>query len=299
MMDDSEVYARGIELARDLYTPECFELLAALVRQLGEMNYGNTNDDIDDLLQDPNAEDTLLQSTYVEAIIKRDVFSAIDTLGITLNQDTPLHDCKKLLDALFLLPYLEDPLPYIRMLESDTGDQEELLAKLLEDLTNIGMDNWMSYIESISPSLIDRMLSALETQATKQEPEAEQEAYDPRYVQQLKDYAELFGKDTLGYKIATSGIILNMPMETYLSYFKEELQEDQPETFAQHLLGILLLGSDTWQNPLEGFRRESENLVKAPEMIRRIEQGLMKSLNDFHQFRRAKDDAPAVSAVQP
>lgn len=296
MSDYKEVDARGLMLFTGLFTPECFTVFENARAILQAYNVTTLDERLEGIYHDGSSQDKDLMMVAVQRTIEGMISDLICQHGIDLSDEASLKDCNAILSALFMVQSIEDPIPYLRLIEVNNLDAIEKFCEVIGPLANIDPATMMTLIEDVEDSLITRLRVCLETQETKLEAVSDQDTLMPEYVDQLKAFFEHFGKDLIGYQIIESGMRLFLPVETYITLFDEHLKDDHPETLALMIYSVLILGSDSWNNPLQAYRDKSDLLV-APAQMRRVETKLMSLLSNFSQYLKAKHDAIPVSAV--
>lgn len=240
------------------------------------------------LINGVEAEDNEGLSELVSQTISDSLDQVFVQWGITLTEDVMLSIKNSIATALTFVTSIEDPVPYLRILETDLSKQEKL-ARIVYDLTNVSEIAVLDAVLDISDSAIQRLYGEL-TKREQAFAEVEEISVNEKQLKNFQLFCQYAGKEHIGYQMLMNNFKLGMPAETYYTYVHNYLDVDVPVMTADNILSYYLMASDTWEAPMDAFRSNSERLLTNSRDILTVESAMRKRLEGFEQYKRALHD---------
>lgn len=285
----------------EMFSPELRDELLASFMVFDAYEHGTVEDELTDIFNDIDNDQDDLTKDKVFACISDNLTVILRKHNISLADDVSLHTKNQILAVLYRLQHVEDPVSPLRILES-METNEVKLSKIIEQYSDLPETVALESIEEVSESFIKRLMTLLYDIEEKLANATEEErSVDPELVslkKNLKDFFTVHGKDSLGFDMVVNGIESGLPIKIYYPYIKDHLVEGDDDTVAKNLLSLFFMGKDTFSDPLQVFRKYSEQLITPIDRIIKIEVKLGELLNKLHQYQEAQSAAKSISVVQ-
>lgn len=237
------------------------------------------------LIYDPSAEDIDAHRVEFSNSIQQAVTLLIATHGVDI-EDTKLGEANAILSALQLVQDADNPVPYLRILELNTIDNEEKLVRILKDFCYLNESKLHMFITGVTDTLIGllytRLLQLEQQNLTEETPES-----DPLViVNNFRQFEACFGKNTFGHALLFSGMRVGLPIRLYLAYLDSSSHSAERDQVALDIFSLLLLGEDTYQSPVTAYRGMTEALIGDLKEAQAVEVELQKIQEKFEQFKK-------------
>lgn len=291
-----------MELAIELYIKQTYhpDLAASMFAAMELFERFDVNDyetDLLDLLMDAdNRQQADLQDSFISKIRHNQDY-ILKQHYLELADDATLSERNIFIEALNTYQNLADYSNIIDILYSDDTDSE-ILIRIFASLTELSEDRVFTLLEKYD----DLLLSTLKEFANTKESfkPSDLEEYDDTEKKLLANY-NLFkkfitDKPALGFTLLSSGVLVNQPIDNYLSMFDEDmfykvvtmnnLSGSMPPTkIALDLLSVILLSSDGYANPLETFRKISNKLIPHMGTLMAVDTVITRGISEFEAFK--------------
>lgn len=245
-----------------------------------------------DIVSDDNSQtlDTMRDVFLRELNTKIDYI--LEQHTVTVKPDTLLHDKNQICAAFAHVQNLKDYTPIIRILESLEGDDEQLAA-ILEELTTLTESHILDIIDGFSPSLLHRLKDYI---YLKEEDVVDEDKTRAIKVAFLKDFAQLFGKESTGIMLLESGTLTGSKFETYLNLIdKEEIVTADNDVTAKNILSIIYLSEDGYNSPFLIYRKYSYQLLGDLDRTSAIEVKILNMIAKISELQKARNEATRLS----
>ena len=274
---------------RSTYTREYQNDLIVALAVLYGLEYPDIQEKLIAAINGIDAEDNEGLSDRVSSLITAAVDQVFTLWGITLNDDVMLSVKNNIATALTFIPSIEDPVPYLRILETDLSGEEKV-ARIVQAVINQAEIITLDAILEVAPLTLDRLYAELTKQEAIVSKDIEEEI-NPKQLDNFKKFCVYAGTDHIAYQMLENNFKFGMILENYLPYIADHLNTGRVETTAKTLLSFYLMASDTWESPIETFRKYSESLISDMKDVLAIE-GLMRSmLEGFEQYKKATHES--------
>lgn len=274
---------------RSTYTREYQNDLIVALAVLYGLEYPDIQEKLIAAINGIDAEDNEGLSDRVSSLITAAVDQVFTLWGITLNDDVMLSVKNNIATALTFIPSIEDPVPYLRILETDLSGEEKV-ARIVQAVINQAEIITLDAILEVAPLTLDRLYAELTKQEAIVSKDIEEEI-NPKQLDNFKKFCTYAGTDHIAYQMLENNFKFGMALENYLPYIADHLNTGRVETTAKTLLSFYLMASDTWESPIETFRKYSESLISDMKDVLAIE-GLMRSmLEGFEQYKKATHES--------
>ncbi len=271
------------------YTREMGQDLITALSILYEVSYPNLQEKLIGYINGLEAEDEESLSIAFSNEIDQSLVDVLHRWGIELHDDVPLNVKIKIASGLNMVMSVEDPVPYIRILDTDL-ELVEKLARIVAEFTLLADVVFMESVESVDKDLLQRLYNELLKLEERVAPPVE-EAANAKQVENFKVFCQYLGKEHIAYQLLQNNFAFGMSSDVYLVYIAPYLQADSQEQTALNLLSYFLMASDTWESPLEAYRKTSEVLVHNPRDILPIENAIRRMLEGLEQYKRTLNES--------
>jgi hypothetical protein len=240
------------------YTEQQAEDIFEAIGLMRVFNYTDPFLSMQDLLMNASYEDPIVMVDKFSFIILNAQAYLLDRHGISLAEDTTLAFNNQVLRVLFQLQHLEDPVPVLRLLETDDDDALKL-CKILEMYTNTPDTTFLQIVETVRPVCLKLLAEYLYEQEETQKL-ATQEL--PILKENIRLFTKVFGINEAVRTILDSSVIMGEEFELYLPLYDElrSLITDE-QVLVETLVFLLLYSSDGTMSPTEVFTKYADNLV--------------------------------------
>ncbi len=218
-------------------------------------------------------------------------------LSLVPEADIPVKN--QILSVLYRLQHLEDPVPVLRILETDQSDEEQF-AKIIAEYSVLDEQQVLEAVYSLATSTLHILRDYLYQQEINLTPEESPAAITERglLVQNLKDFFHVHGSSNLANEMIQNGIAIGHAVKLYYPYIHEHLVTDDDPQTAKNLLSFFFIANDTFNDPLAVYRKTSDDLIHDHPRTIRIEALITQLLNDLRNYQKAAHDAQRLSVVQ-
>lgn len=223
------------------------------------------------------------QKEQIEDDVYQDIFSKIKSTveqqGIFLNENTSLGVFLEVAKALRLIQSLDDYVPISICLNTLTFDDEKIIGILTEysQLSEIQLrDVYIGADPRFLPILkkfVDEKLGNGEEVLT----------VDPEIILNAKLFSRIDEK-ALGVQLAKDGALLGQPIELYMAYLKEHLNELSDEKFALHFYSVTLISQSFKENPIEIYRELFEEYISDQMKLILVEKQILSVVSKFMEI---------------
>lgn len=267
------------------FTPVCGKELLLSLSVLYSLEYPNIQEHLVSLINGAAGDDKDLVSMQFEAAIVSGLDDVLGQWGLVFNDDASLSTKNAIATSLNFVQEIEDPVPYLRILETDLSPVEKL-AKIVDNISQVSEMEVLDTVLEVSPSTLSRLYDVLDQNEKRVEDE-DSYVIDEKQLKCFNDFHKYRGETPLiGYMMLANNFLFGMKYETYLPYVEHHLVQTMPEDTAANLLSLFFMSSDAWEAPVEVFRRESERLLQRGSAIIPTEDAMRKILSGFEQYRK-------------
>lgn len=277
------------------YTLPCAIQLERAVGLLMNFGYPEVKDKLIQAFHDPEFEDPDILHVAVPNLIRTWQAETLLQHGIEITPEAMPTFLSDLLSGLLIIQDLEDPIPYLRMLETDLDDETKF-CRIFKDFSIYAEETYHEYIVSILPGFMDRLYDSLSKQDLKNAIDSEDYETAAVFTEEQKkilanyrDFVAYAGKETLGYRMLDAGFKIGLDPNSYFTFVKDMLDAQEPKKMALDLLSFFFLADKTWLRPAEAYRHISEQIIHDPRMIPLVDNEIRHYLLEFEQYRKAKD----------
>lgn len=243
-------------------------------------------EDLVALINGPESEDPELLSTMFNSTLSSHMDKLFPLFGIVIDHDTALSKKVAILTALHAVLDVEDVVPYLRILETDLTPVEKV-AKLVSYFTSVSEIELYEVIMEVDATLIHRLRLSLES---REEADGTDEVNSAQ-IENFQAFCQYMGRDHLGARLIEGGIRFGMAMSVYMPFVAKLFEEASDVDVSKDLLGFYLICSDTWQAPIDAFRRDSEVILKNYKNFLAVESSMRAMLQGFEQYKRSLNES--------
>lgn len=187
----------------------------------------------------------------------------LDRHGITVHDECTLADRMTILRCLFMVQKLDNPTPFLRVLESLKTDDEKICT-IMSMLSDIPETTLMMQLQEVRPITTIMLSQYLYTQEDNQSNRAHMA--NGKVQEYVKLFTEVFGINPGVRVILNSDAIQGEEFSLYLPLYQELRQLITDETvLVELLLFMLLYSSDGVEDPVKVYNEYSADLV--PDML--------------------------------
>lgn len=288
------------------FTPQFATVAMDVIDILLTIKYPDLLDILSNEIYDTSNEDSEKQSEEVCDRLAECVVDALQQQGISVNTDS-FNDIAEILAATYNCQRTDTPELYETVLNSDLSN-EEILATVLEDFCHLKDTTIVACLESVSSTTVD----GLRRYYTELKHRKVDEVVSPDLTalrENLKHFFDYIrqhpGKISthaiLGGAMADAGMKEGYEASVYYSYVIQQLKEivksSDVEFVALQLLSYFYYAIDTFKNPVKVYNQVGEALGIQPSQTIDVQASMIRIINEFDQFKKAKNDAGRLSIL--
>lgn len=261
---------------------------------LDSFQYTKLDERLIDIVNDYNKDETEVVQMKVLEAFHQSLNEVLRAHQVFLSEDTPLVAKNQVLAVLYRLQRLEDPVPPLKVLETQLNNEEKF-SRLVNMYSHLREVDVMESIENVGDDLLKNLMNFLYTQEESQQ---ELPVVNKELNQTLKDFFDHISKENVAYELIQNGVMTGLSVKIYYPYVKDKLITQDDKETAINLLSLFLMSIDTYKEPLEIYRQYGDNLIESKDRIMKIEVLIGEMLTQLYQYQGAKDVARSVSVVQ-
>lgn len=204
---------------------------------------------------------------------------------IRVSDEITLLQFNEMMDALLLLQDLADYTTVLAVLDSPIDDEEKL-ASLIADLSQLSEGQVMTLVESFDPNMLKTLREYILTTPGEQAKEnVVVEDGERKILNHYRKFAKWTPEVTpIGNTLLAAEVKPGLPFTSYLDYLTPLQEEKDMKVLAKHVLSLLLLSSDGWQTPLLTFRKHSSEAIGDLKLIMRVDSALIQVTEEFGHY---------------
>ena len=264
------------------------EMQAQLYRSLGLFTvYGLTNihQELPDIIMQEGEDHREVIADKVLNLINSGLDDLLQIQRIRLVEGAPLAFKATFLEAIYTFAYREDYLPYKRIVENWSLNNEEKLATILADIISVDVGVIMEYLDWVYDGTMKRMVDFINEKATEEDQAQDMELLR-KIRRSLKAYEASFGTPASVQSLIDLNMSLGSPLQVYLELFKESvvnLADLESTTF--NLIWLALISSDATDNPQKFLLEISNDLFSDMHQIQVFSSMLQKAMGRYQEFK--------------
>lgn len=291
-----ELQEEIVEYITRTYPDPFQELLKAALSLFDAFEHTEIYDRIRDVLYDPESDDPDVLSTHFVSLFEQSVNELLAAHQIKCFDEVQLTYRIQILASILMVMNVEDPTPYLRILETDLSNEEQF-AKILESFLPIDEAEVMSSVEEVHDEFLTRLRLYLAEREAQLENDQMDSDIPEELFETLKLYFQVVGGQNLAGEMLKNGMRAGWPIETYLPYVKDYLKDLNTTELARDFLGLFFMSSDMYQQPLLAYRKHSEMVLSQVDQIQAVESAMMEHLNTIAQLNGANHVARSLSST--
>ena len=277
----------------DHFTTEMQEELNRSRLLFEVFDYQPAYEGFSDILFDPMLTDPDFVHQRFLAEFHRILTSLVNLHEISLTEDATIEQMNKLLSGLYQIQFVEDPVPVIRILETDL-DEIEKLAIVMDLHNHLDKMETYSIVDVVSENLLIRLRERMEAREETIEDETEIESAEDRI--QLQNFFEALGKENLGFMVLENEFKAGYPFEVYWPYVQDNVRREDVKTLALDLFSLFAVSGGARKNPIEFYRNHSDLFSSDLKEVVAIETEITRLMGVLKNYIGAKNDARSFSS---
>lgn len=205
--------------------------------------------------------------------------------GIRVINGCPVAIQTDILNALLEIPELEDKHNVISIAKQPLNALE-VLAELVEKVTQHTAEDILNYLEFVSQSLITRVAELADQDQVHEVDEAEQVSRNLR-IEKFRRWMD-FCKQTQSavQQLIQQGIDAGFPFAMYVNLIGRDFEAMPEEEAAINLVGMAFLSEDGASNPQALIQERLELLIADPEKLTRVSMTVREMLLRFAHYEQ-------------
>ncbi|BDD79487.1 hypothetical protein [Burkholderia phage FLC8] len=255
--------------------PEKYRLYVDIISYLESIEYDTIESELLNLIYmsigDENEKVPKPESTCVDEIyghLRECMISQLSQSGIVANEEVKLKDVYDLAIGLFHISTHEDIAGIVACCSLDEAPIHQL-AEVLQLVTTVSADHWMTVIDEIQPEVIDKIVEMSKETINSEYQVMEETA---EYLQKIRIYSEYcVKKGMIDLKVfnLVSNVVLGQNYQTYLDsgVIHELFEGDQMERLALEMYGMALMSNDASKDPVGAIRTVIESYIEDTRRI--------------------------------
>lgn len=205
--------------------------------------------------------------------------------GIRVSDDCPVAVQTDILTALLDIPELEDKHTVISIAKQPLNALE-VLAELVEKVTQHSAEDILNRLEFVSQSLITRVAELADQDQVHEADEVEQVSRQLR-INKFRLWMD-FCKQTQSavQQLVQQGVDAGFPFAMYVSLIGRDFEAMPEEEAAINLVGMAFLSEDGANNPQALIQERLEFLIADPEKLTRVSMTIREMLLRFAHYEQ-------------
>lgn len=218
--------------------------------------------DIENIVLTDTLTTTDVKLDTINNYITESLVTILDQHFIYLTDTAVLSELNALVEGIILLQNLEDYYsPQAIVYGSD--DPIEVLCELTSSLTGVDKFKLFPSIDSVGDKFLDTYRTFIDEKITE-------EPKTLRDVSTIKNFISLYGTKNISFILLKSGIPLGEPLDFYIPFIDESV-EDTLEEIAINILGLILLSTTELDSILDIYNDNSDTLIGNLDVITKVE----------------------------
>lgn len=283
---DSLIYA----FIESTFTDEASEDIFKCFNLFEKFDYKDAESEFIDILNNASyATPGDSQDMFVFAL-NRKMDYIVNQHCITLSNETTLEQKVEICTAFYNFQHLENYISIISVLESFEPDHVKL-SSIISDISNLDQVTVLSVLENVGPKLLSNMKKYIYSLEKNIEPDI----LNSTVLNKAKMFYEFLNVVTIGETLIRDGVIPGESFETYLTFCEDDLVSKDDEFTAKNILSVLMMSADGSNSPLMVYKKYSFRLLQDLNKTSKIETHVLRLLNNFEDFKKAKDEKDRLS----
>jgi hypothetical protein len=266
----------------DAVAPEAVQVITSAhdtFEQIGLENYESAFEEIlmldsqVDVGETVNAVVSLTQQLQQKILLEH---------GVVLTNDATIAVGNAFISGLLQIQEYDDLVQLQQVLSSD-GSPEEILAMVLDLVSERDADDLMTHIETVSPFLLTKLKDYARTneKLLDDDDPADKVVYVAAFN---RFYAYIKASSLLTLNLLVNGVGPGFPFMVYAKALSTQLDSLTPKQAAQELVAMALLSSDGIDNPRAVIQANIEHLISDVDRITRIDVVVSELLLGLNQY---------------
>jgi len=280
-------------------SPELSDEINASFILFDAFEYQNPYVKMLDVLNDLSNEDSEITQREFLEVFSTGLDELLQAHQVVVFPETDLSTKNQILAVLYRLQKLEDPIPVLKILESDKSDEEKLAA-IIDQYSLLSEGEVLSAVESIQPSSLQVLQTYLYGQEkSEEEPKTNEEIQkSDLLIKNLRDYIHIAGEGSLAEEMMVNGINPGKNFDLYYPFIASLIENPDDGVIAKNILSAFFMSSNTFSEPLKAYRAFSEKLVHDSARIPKIEIKISGLLEDLRNYQKVTHEARSLSPIQ-
>lgn len=263
----------------DNVTPELRDSITTALVQFDELNIEDYQLEYESILLCDNDLDINEVPTKILSLTIQYQQEILRAHGITLNDVTSIRNNNIIIDALLDLPDYSDKELILRTVELDLNSNE-VCAELLSLVCNLSVDELLILIEDVDTSFIGKVKSIFEEDPV--EYTEEELLIREKCITTYKRYMGYVQAPLQLTKFISNGIGIGHPFAVYANLYGSDLEAFTVEIASMELLGIALISSDGYLNPISAIKANLNNYISDMDKLTKIDIKIGQLLIGFN-----------------
>uniref|UniRef100_A0AAU7PFS7 Uncharacterized protein n=1 Tax=Burkholderia phage vB_BgluM-SURPRISE13 TaxID=3159457 RepID=A0AAU7PFS7_9VIRU len=255
----AEKYRLYVDIIQYLESIE-YDTIEGELLNLIYMSIGDENEKV------PKPESTCVDEIYGH--LRECMISQLSQSGVTANEEVRLKDVYDLAIGLFHISTHEDIAGIVACCSLDEAPIHQL-AEVLQLVTTVSADHWLTIIDEIAPEVIKRIVELSKQTIDSEYQEMEQTAEYLQKIRLFSEYASQKGMVDLRVFSLVAEVILGQNYTTYLDsgVLSELFEGDLMDRLAMEMYGMALMSNDASKDPVGSIRRVIEQYIEDTRRI--------------------------------
>lgn len=266
-------------------SPELFDLLVDAHAVFESYSLPDYEDQFDEALM---TSDSLALGDTPDLIVKQThecLDFILDEHGIRLIDFTPLNIKNEILRAIQAIVNFEDRAAILGVVDLDLL-AEEKFAELLTVLTGFEAENYLPYLEYVTPLLFNRIKELVEEPYVADVSEAEQaEVYERRNrLARWIQFIQATPHEALD--LVRNDLVLGLPYKTYLDLIGRRFEQFTVMEAVLNLMTLALCSKDYYALPTQGAKEYLELYVADLQQVITLNHALGQLVIGFANYEK-------------
>ena len=261
----------------DQVAPEFLDMLADGLDALAVMQYTDHELPVMNALNRPE-EYMIIEETHdliKDALVQVCLLHRITPDSVNCD----IAGLSKFVRALLLAQYWDDKETILTVCESDAPDEDKL-ASLIAIVGELTENEAADIINDVDPNFMRGLAKLYSGDGIAIQ--EEQFVIPKPQLEKLRSWRDLMkAEKCMGYRMVKAGYMPGYAFAEYMKRASNAINQGEDKAIAFEVIPFLLLGRDTWDNPLRGWRDNSALLGLEPNEITGVDVFVLKLLGEY------------------
>lgn len=275
-----------LDILRDYLTeaagPEVTQMISDAHEQFDRFGMDNYDEGFAELLMVDDETDTGNTITGIINLTRELLDGLLHQHGVRLVQDTTIRLRTDVVRALQDIPDYSDKQALIAIVQTP-GDACERFSEVLALVTKYTPEGILPNLEFVSHMLIQKILDTVNEDLLQAQDDADR-IWRAARILKFKNFMDANHQtESAIQQLVYRGVDAGFPFKMYLNIIEYEFEGTDPDLAAINLIGMALLSTDGYENPMGCIEPHLEHMISDPMNVTKVAVAIRNKLVEFAQ----------------